>query len=549
MATLVVPPLDLSYPTLGPAIADFIEDRCVYGPGSLAGLPAIVDDEFRGQLYRLYEIHPQGSRLEGRRRFTRGALEMRKGLAKTEKAAWITFCELHPESPVRCDGFDADGNPVGKPVAFPYIPMLAHTQDQVSELAFGVLKYVVENGPDSSLFDSSLERIIRLNDRGRADGKAVPVSNSPGSRDGALTTFQCVDEPHRLYLPTQKHAHETMSANLSKRAMEDPWMLYTGTAGQPGQGSIQEDVRAEAEAIQRGEIDNPKLLFVSRWADVEMPLDTMDERIAAISEATGPSGEWGPGQFETIASQWDRPRVDKAFLERVWLNRWRRSNSVAFDTIKVRDLSRPGQRIPDGAFVSLGFDGARFRDATGIVATDIKTGLQELLGGWERPMADDGGDLEDWEVPESEVTDVVRDAMSRFNVWRLYGDPPHWTATMGDWSVEWPDQVEEWWTARPKVMAYTLREYVEALDAGSITFGGVPDTNDDLIRHLGNAGRKDLRLRDDEGQPLWVLQKQDGKLEVKFDYAMASVLSWKACADARKAGAKPRGSSVPRRIY
>jgi len=301
MATLVVPPLDLSYPTLGPAIADFIEDRCVYGPGSLAGLPAIVDDEFRGQLYRLYEIHPQGSRLEGRRRFTRGALEMRKGLAKTEKAAWITFCELHPESPVRCDGFDADGNPVGKPVAFPYIPMLAHTQDQVSELAFGVLKYVVENGPDAGLFDTSLERIIRLNDRGRADGKAVPVSNSPGSRDGALTTFQCVDEPHRLYLPTQKHAHETMSANLSKRAMEDPWMLYTGTAGQPGQGSIQEDVRAEAEAIQRGEIDNPKLLFVSRWADVEMPLDTMDERIAAISEATGPSGEWGPGQFETIA--------------------------------------------------------------------------------------------------------------------------------------------------------------------------------------------------------------------------------------------------------
>ncbi len=36
-------------------------------------------------------------------------------------------------------------------------------------------------------------------------------------------------------------------------------------------------------------------------------------------------GEFGPGQFESIAKQWDRPKADKAYLERVWLNRWRKS--------------------------------------------------------------------------------------------------------------------------------------------------------------------------------------------------------------------------------
>lgn len=545
MATLIVPPLDLSYPTLGPAIADFIEDRCVFGPGSLAGLPAVVDPEFRGQLYRMYEVYPQGHALAGRRRFTRAAIEVRKGLAKTEKAAWVTFCELHPEAPVRCDGFDADGNPVGRPVAFPYIPMLAHTQEQVAELAYGVLKYVVETGPDSGMFDASLERIIRLGPNGKAEGKAVPVANSPGSRDGALTTFQHADEPHRLYLPSHKHAVETMSANLSKRGMEDPWFLFTGTAGQPGQGSVQEDVRAEAEAISRGEITNPKLFFFARWAGPEMPVDTLEQRIAAVADATGPAGEWSPGNFENIASQWDRPRVDKAYLERVWLNRWIKSNSMAFDIKKVEALSCPGEVIPNGAFVALGFDGARFRDATGIVATDIITGRQQLLGGWERPLESD-----DWEVDETEVTAVVEDAMQRFQVYRLYADPPHWTETIGSWSVRWPDRVEEWWTARPKLMAYTIREYVEAIDTASITFGGDADQHDDLIRHIGNAGRKDLRLKDDEGQPLWVLQKQDGKQEIKFDFAMASVLSWKACADARKSGAKPRAKSTGiRRIY
>ena len=58
-------------------------------------------------------------------------------------------------------------------------------------------------------------------------------------------------------------------------------------------------------------------------------------------------------------------------------------------------------------------------------------------------------------------------------------------------------------------------------------------------------------MLDDQGAPLWILSKQDGRDDLKFDYAMASVLSWKACLDARKSGAKPRrrGPRVIRRIY
>lgn len=557
MAVLIVPPLDLSFPTLGPEIADFIRDRCVFGPGSLGGQPAELDDEKLAALYRLYEIYPRGHRLEGRRRFQRGAIEWRKGMAKTEFAAWIAFAELHPEGPVRCDGFNAQGDPVGRPVKFPYIPMMAVTEEQVSELAYGVLKYVVDEGPDSDMFDSSLERIASLDERGRLAGKAVPVSNAPGSRDGALTTFQQFDEPHRLILPSAKHAHETMSANLTKRPLEDPWALYTSTAGQPGQNSIQEDVRAEAEAIDRGDIEDPALMFFARWAGAEhnelvarpasdkdpgvSSKEALQNRIAAIADATGPVGEYGPGQFESIAKQWDRPKADLAYLERVWLNRWRKSGSQYFDLAKISRLHRAGERIPPGAFVALGFDGARFRDATALVATDIVTGLQELLGLWERPA-----DAEEWEVPENEVTLALETAMKRFDVWKLYGDPPHWTETMGSWAARWPDQVEEWWTARLKAMAYCAREYTEAIDSGSVTFGGI-DVEDaefkpfeDLIRHLGNAGARELRILDDEGKPLYVMQKLDGKQEYKFDAAMAATLSWKACLDARKSGAKPR---------
>lgn len=547
MATLIVPALDLSFPTLGPLLKDFIEDRCIFGPGSLAGQPAVLDDEKVAALYRLYEVYPQGHRLAGRRRFQRGALEWAKGLAKTEFAAWVSECELHPEAPVRCDGFDANGDPVGRPVAFPYIPMMAHTQDQVSELAYGVLKYCIEEGPDADIFDVSLERIIRLNAQGKADGRCVPVSNAPGSRDGALTTFQHFDEPHRLNLPSQRNAHETMAQNIHKRTLEDPWAFYTSTAGQPGQNSLQEDIRAEAEDISEGKVDDPALFFFARWAGPEHDdLSTVEKRMEAVAEARGPAGEYGPSQIERIAKDYDRKGIDKAYWERVQLNRWRKSNSMAFDLKKVEDLCRPDETIPLGAFVCLGFDGARFRDATGFVATDMVTGRQQLLGGWERPEETD-----EWEVDENEVTETLAHIMETYDVWKMYGDPPHWTETMGAWSVRWPDQIEEWWTARPKVMAYTIREYLELIDSGSITYGGTEDQHDDLVRHIGNAGRKDLKILDDAGKPLWVMQKQDGKQELKFDFAMASVLSAKCWQDGVKAGAKPRRKirKVPRRIY
>lgn len=561
MAVLIVPAVDLSFPTLGPSLVQFIEERFVFGPGSLAGQPAHLDDEKKAALYRLYEVYPQGHRLAGRRRFQRGAIEWRKGLAKTEFAAWVAGAELHPEAPVRCDGFDAYGNAVGRPVAFPYIPMMAHTQEQVSELAYGVLKYVLEECPDADLFDPSLDRIMRKGPSGRADGKAVPVANSPGSRDGALTSFQHFDEPHRLYLPSHKAAHETMDANLVKRPLEDPWSLYTSTAGQPGQGSIEEDVRTEAEQIADGTIDAPQLFFFSRWAGEEhvdlVPRpatadaeavtkeQALENRIAAVADATGPAGEYGPGQFESIARKWDRPKADHAYLERVWLNRWRKSNSMAFDLTKIRDLRRESEVIAPGAFITLGFDGARYKDATGIVGTDIRTGMQQLLGGWERP-----DDVDEWEVDEIEVTATLEHILDTYDVWKMYGDPPHWTETMGSWSVRWPDQIEEWWTARPKTMAYTLREYVELINSGSITFGGSEEELDDLLRHLGNAGRKDLKIRDDEGQPLWILQKQDGRDDLKFDFGMAAVLSAKARLDAIKEGAKPRRRKrrAPRRL-
>lgn len=566
MSVLIVPSLDdTQWPSLGSQVCELLEGSAdgffagsIFGPGSLKGQRYRLDDEKRAAIYRMYEVYPQGHVWAGRRRFKRVGISVRKGLAKTELLAQVAYAELHPDGPVRCDGFDADGNPVGRPVRDPYIPLLAVTVEQVEELAYGALYVLCTEGPDADLFDCTLERIIRIGSNGAADGKAVALANSPGARDGARTTFQGFDEPHRLSLPRAVSAHETMVANLEKRSLEDPWGLYVGTAGELGEGSIAEGLHQEAEAIARGEIDDPQLFYLHRDAgqvhDGEKgktghDLSTLDGRVEAVREATGSIGEYSPGQFHSIARQWDRPTADKRYLQRVWLNLWIKSGAQAFDLNRWATLAT-AEPIKAGAFVAAGFDGARFRDSTGIVLTDIATGKQQLWATWERPVDSEGRDVDDWEVPEREVTEAWEQINERFELWRCFGDPPHWTETYGSWAARWPDRFEEWWTNRVRAMAFAVREYSEAMSTSAVTHVLRPDNTADesFDRHIAAAGRKDVNIFDDEGKRLYVMQKIHP--DRKFDNAMAGCLSWQARLEAVRTGAKPRAKAdfVPYRI-
>lgn len=537
MSLLIVPPADLeSLPTLGDQVCAFIEERAVFGPGSLKGQPARLNSDQRYAVYRLYEHWPKGHPRAGKRRFNRGGLSLRKGSAKTELLAWVTFAELHPESPVRFAGFERDGSlREGRPVADPYIPLLANTQEQVAELAFGALMVICEEGTDSEMFDVGLERIVRISHHGAADGKAVPISGAPNARDGARTTFQGIDEPHRLYLPNHKAAIETMIANLPKRPLEDPWMLSTTTAGQPGQGSVAEDEFFEADSINRGLVQRPSFFFFHRQASDGYDMARFEDRVEAVREASGPDvAEWS--DLDVIAGQWDRPNADKTYLERVWCNRWTQSEAQAFDVRRWNILECLGEHIERGSRVVVGFDGARMRDATAFVICDVKTGFMELKGLWERPP--DAED--DWEVPEAEVTEKLAELMKRFRVVKMYCDPPHWNNTIGEWSVRYPDKVEEWWTNRRRQVSNAVADLAEAIATGRVSHNGDPD----LARHLGNAGRVQTNLLGDNGERIHIL----GKLhpDRKFDAAMAAVLAWQARMDVLASQPKPKRRVVQR---
>lgn len=534
MSVFVVPSMDEEpWPSLGGPICDLIEERAVFGPGSLKGLPAKLDDEKRAAIWKAYEVYPRGHEYEGRRRFRRVRISWRKGTAKTEFGGWLCFAELHPDGPVRFDGWDAAGNPVGRPVRDPYIPMLAYTEEQVMELAYGVLYTVVTEGPDADLFDAGLDRIVRLGDTGRADGKAVPLANSPNSRDGARTTFQYYDETHRLTLPSHLAAYETMEANLPKRPLDDPWSLGTTTAGRPGMGSVAEKDKDEADAIAKGEVEEPEMFYFHREASTGHDLTSMAGRVEAIREASGPSvAEWS--DLRSIAKQWDRPGADKSYLERTWLNRWTQADAQAYDPVRWAELVRPSFTLAKGAMVTVGLDGSRWKDTTTLVVTDVLSKVQVAYAVWA-PDEDNPVDL-------AEVNAKADEIFSNYDVLRMYGDPAFgFDKLMAEWSGKYgPKKVVEYYTDSRNLRSTALmcRAYSQAIESGEVFNDGDPV----MASHIGNSQKRDAKIVDDEGKPLWVMAKERHDSPNKIDYAMAGGLSWRACLDAISAGlavAKP----------
>lgn len=537
MATLIVPPLDAEpWPTLGPEVADFIEAYGIYGPGELEGKPYRITPEFRAQLYRAYEVYPKGHRLAGRRRYKQVSLEERKGTAKTERAMLVALAESHPDAPVRTDGWRKQGGawvPVGRPMRRPYIPLVSYTVEQTEDLAYNVLRFIIENCSLAEDFDVSDERILVLDERGRAAGKVVPLAGSPNARDGALTTFQHFDEPHRMKLARLKKAFSTMRENAYKRVGADAWTLTTSTAGEPGEESVEEDIRDYAEQIDAGKVDDPRLFFFARYAPESMPLDTPEHVMEALLEASGPNAEWS-GDLDALVSRYFEPKTDRAYWRRVWLNQWLSGGGSAFDVERWKspELAKPDLVVPDGELIVIGFDGARRSDSTAMIATAVESGHQWPLGTWEPDPND-----EDWEVPESEVDAALEEAFDRWHVWRAYCDPPHWNSTVDAWAGKYGQKrVVAWWTNRYKAMAYSLRAYRDAMVDGHLTHNGDPT----FARHIGNARKHLLKIFDDERKPLWVIRKERPDSPRKIDAAMAGDLSWEARRDAVAAGALKR---------
>ena len=480
---LIVPPLDEEpWPTLGPEVCDWIEAHLVFGPGDLLGQAARLSPEERLLIYRAYEVYPRDHRLAGRRRFKRVFYSRRKGMAKTEKAAWIAIAEMDPTAPVRCDGWRVvrgEWVPTGRSVTDPRIFMAATTEEQTEDLAYSAAYEILLHCPLGDEYDVGLERIAH-----KTGGRMDAVASAPSARDGSRTTFQHFDEPHLFIAERLKRAHATMLRNIPKRRAADAWSFETSTMYGPGEGSVAEEAHLYALAILRGEVDDPRLLFDHRQASERHNIATERGLREAILEASGDAASWT--DVDSIIALSRDPSTEENEFRRYWLNQRRKTAQRWMPLDLWAKRADTKRTVAEGARVVLAFDGAYSRDSTALVGCTVEAKPHVfIVRAWERPLTG----AANWRTPRREVESEVAKAMERYEVVELAPDPPGWHREIEDWEEAYGEVVVRFETNQPSRMGPACDEFVQAVKDDDFT----QDGSEVLRRHIGNCVPVDRR--------------------------------------------------------
>jgi phage terminase large subunit-like protein len=512
-----VPEDEDEFPSLGFQVADWLEAHACHGPGDVQGAPLEFDREWLQFLVDAYRL----DETTGRRVFDEAVLSRPKGRAKSELAGLIGVAEAF--GPVRFDGWDADGQPVGKPVTSPLLKCLATEEGQAGN-TFSVIAFIVNDwGKDTHPDVYGGVTGIRQYQSATAlylpqGGEIRACTAGSASKDGGKETFVVTDESHLYVLRELKAMYGTVRRNLGKRMLAQPWMLQTTTAYRPGERSIAEETLS---AWRKGEL-SPSVLVDHREAKGKIDLEDRAHTLGQLRQVYGDAADWM--DLERIYREMRDPRScpDDATAARYYLNRAMSTKDVwiALDVVErqVRDSV-----VEPGTPIALGFDGSLRDDATVLIGSRMSDGFLFPVGIWAKPSGPEGNW---WEVPRSDVLAAVREAFGRYDVTRLYADPHEWRSDIDSLAEELGEErVIPWETRRDIQMAAALDRLRTDLLTEQVWHSGDPT----LMEHFGNA-----YVRRKGGHRL--VRKEHDQSNRKIDSVVGAALAYEARSDAITAG-------------
>ncbi len=514
------------FPTLGYAVAAWIESHCVIPDGDNAGQPFILTDEQYLFILRHYRLNPDAVVVAGK---ASSAFTYRRSLL-VRPQKWgkgpLTGAMICAEAvgPVLFDGWDAQGEPVGRPWPTPWIQVAASSEDQTANV-YRALLPMIQEGPLVDLIpDTGLSRINLP-----GGGFIEPVTAEGRSRLGQRITFAVHDEPHSW-----------LKSNGGWQLADTQRRNLAGMGGRSVGTTNAYDPAENSDAQRTVEANLPDVLVDFPSAPAGSVRNKRERRRvlrAVYGDSTAERGGWVDldridAEIEELTS-----KGDAAQAERFYLNRVVATSDAYFDTEAWAACAAPVV-VPAGATVTLGFDGSMVDDWTAIrarwVTDDGVYGFTPTFADGAQTVwnpADFGG-----EVPRGEVQAAVEELFERFDVVRMYADPELWQSEIEGWSTRWGDKrVVVWATYRTRQIAAALERLRTDVATRSLT-------HDDCLitaSHVGNA----RRVR----RPGGVVIGKPNQHQ-KIDAAMADVLAHEAACDVLVAGI-PRKRSRRMTVY
>jgi hypothetical protein len=509
------PEFEGELPSLGWELLDWWSDL-LPSPRN-ADQPLVFTDEQARLLIAWHTIDPR----TGRYLFRRGVSRRSKGWGKSPLEAAKAIAEL--AGPVRFDGWDANGEPVGRPwgtggAPASWVQIGAVSEDQTDNTHSVVYEFLVANdgrAADALKVDAGLTRSY-LRD-GKRKGKLEPVTAAAGSREGQPITYAVLDETH-LWTPRNGGVKlaRTLRRNVAKM---DGRSYETTNSFEPGERSVAEASHRAAEQGAAG------LFYDAVEAD---PLD-LDQASDAEVEAAlrKPYGDsWWVDLHRLVLDirDPDTPRED---AERFFFNWNRKGGGKAVDPKRWDELIDAGKVVADGERIGLGFDGSISQDATALIGCTADGHLfVPMMDGvhtvWLRPV----NAARDWRMPRTVIDAAVAGVFERFDVGRMMCDPPKWQTEIERWAERWGDEVVLFFdTNQPKRMSGACDRFSTALAESTLSHDGDPL----LSSHVLAMARKKAYVKaedETDGRTRYVFTKgDDGR---KIDAGIGAVLALEA---------------------
>jgi hypothetical protein len=407
------------------------------------------------------------------------------------------------------------GEAMGRPWSTPLIQVTATSEDQTDNV-YRPLQAMIRNGPLAELMKVG-EQFIRLPNDGRID----VVTSSAQSRLGNPVTFVVQDETG-IWTEGNKMTRVATTqrrglAGMSGRSME------TTNGWDPSENSVaQKTAESKVKDIYRFHRLPPKGLSYTNKAERR-------KIHAAVYQ--------GSSHIDLDAIEGEAAELmekEPAEAERFFGNRLV-AGMGTWMTQDQWDSRLAEYELPARPRVVLGFDGSDIDDWTGIRAETLD-GFQftPTYGPDELPTIWDPAEW-DGQVPRLEVDAAVDELFTRYDVVRMYGDPPYWESELDAWAAKHGEKrVVRWYTSRVVQMhAACERLLTDVAKKDSPFRHDGCETTSIHVRNARKAARPAKR---------YVLRKATH--EQKIDLGICSILAHEAAMDATAAGqARPKKKS------
>lgn len=543
------PTVEGEIPTLGWHAIDWMTDNLAqpaigwYEPFT----PTREQEDF---ILRWYSLDPA----TGRFPYRRGNLGRPRGWGKSPLLAGLAAFEALGDC--LFDGWDADGQPVGRPwltARTPLVQIAAVSEDQTRNTWQPLLEMLGDEAPALENYPGLEPMLgaVMLPGRGRIE----QVTSSAHTQKGAPAVFAVLDQTEEWTRSNGgiRLAH-TLRTNVTKnggRTLESP------NAYVPGEGSVAEQSAEYAKAAAEGRTKATGILWDHREAPADTDMSDRPSLLHGLRVAYGDSSKHPDGcllhnppckpgwvDLDPIIEQiWD-PATDPQLARSDFLNQITHS-SDAWIPKPDWDAAGLDESLEPGDAITLGFDGSRGRnrgkaDATALVACRVRDGLLSVAQVWEQP---DGPSGDDWLPDPVEVSRAVEEAFERYQVVAFYADPSGWSEQVARWEATFGRRLRVKASQHAPIAAWPrgkdsrVVEYVERLRQAVAAGEAHHDHSPVLTRHVLNARRRQTRTG-------YLLYKEFPDSHRKIDAAYAAVLAWKARIDALAQGlGKPRGSA------